>query len=172
MKGQMISIDSLIAMTIFTVLISFVLFFGNTIDYRASNIEDLRFAREKLVDVSDQLITTSGDPIFWQIDGTAIKSFGLAYDDHKLSSTKLLRFQNESDRDYNNFRRLLNIGRYDSYIELLNLTETGNCTITANNINFNLTAGEFPSGSDVLSITRIIKMDDSRFCKLRIWVWK
>lgn len=164
MKGQIVSIDMVLALVIFATALGGVLYTESTLSSSANDLEEFRRTQDRLIELSDQLVLTKGEPDGWY-NTSKIKSIGLSYRDHRLADDKVLALTRMTHRDLQNN---LSTGPNSVYIQLL--TSTGaNCTVRSDNI----TIGSFPSSSrERLSIDRLVMTEDLRNCTLRLTLWR
>ncbi|MBI4017506.1 MAG: hypothetical protein HY366_01015 [Candidatus Aenigmarchaeota archaeon] len=163
-KGQVVSIDVLLALVIFAAAMAGVLHTENTLSASIRDTEEFRRTQDRLISLSDQLVFTRGDPDGWY-NSSRIKSIGLMYSDHVLSDDKLVALTRFSSTA---LRGNLSTGANNVYVQLLN-SGGGNCTVRSTNI----TAGTVPSGvRERTSIDRYVLTEDARNCTLRVTLWR
>ena len=163
-KGQIVSIDVVFAMVIFSIALASVLYTENSLSSSVRDAEEFRLVQNKLVEISDQLVMTRGDPDGWP-NASKIKSIGLAYRDHRISDSKITALNAMSHRSIQNN---LSTGANSIYIQYLTITG-GNCTVSSTNIS----AGAMPSSPrERISIDRFVIAEDSRNCTLRVTLWR
>ncbi len=172
-KGQLLSIDAMVSTLIFMIMIASIILISNNMENRAVASEEFRIMRNRLIDVSDVLVSTRGNPEYWYLDSVDVpKSIGLAKRDRILSDDRLEAVNDldgSSQDDYQILRKTLGIGKYDIHIQLLDNDGNLNCKINGNDI----VAGKSPSNfKEKVSIDRKVFTEDERVCTLRITAWR
>ncbi len=147
-KGQMNSIDAVLALLIFAALmVFFMMFWANSIVSMKNMVVKNRFEYAAL-SVSDLLVKSPGLPGKWENAPGNVQEIGLAAGENALSGRKLAAFANLSGVDYANAKKLLGIDSdFFFYVEDMNgsrLYEAGNSAIT---------------GDDSITITRFATLN-------------
>lgn len=163
-KGEAVSLDTILALVIFSIALVGVVHVEGTLSSSASDAEELRRAQDRLIELSDQLVMTRGEPDGWY-NASKVKSIGLAYRDHRLSDDKLVALTRMTHRS---LQGNLSTGPNSIFIELLTSTG-GNCTVRSTNIS----VGARPaSPRERISIDRLVMTEDMRNCTLRLTLWR
>lgn len=135
LKGQLNSLDLMLAIVIFVFLLSFVILF------RFVDVLDLdkSLTKNKLeadaLSLSDALIKSQGVPYNWEKNSSNVQMIGLVSSPNVLNSEKLQIFTNMS---YTNATQVLGLSsQFYFYVEDLEenrLYETGNSTLSDKSI--------------------------------------
>ncbi len=148
-KGQIVSLDLLIALSIFAFLL--VTLFSVINSNNANFFQNSEYNEMALqaLEISEILIKTPGKPSNW--DSSNVIAFGLASEDRIISFEKAQEFCSIPESDIS---RLLNID-YPFYF----------------NLSGAVTCGSVPSGARAATIERIVFFNGSN-SKLRFTLWR
>ena len=134
-KGQLNSIDSIVSVVIFTIVLTFILTFWFV------NIQDIdkTIDRNKLeydiISISDLLLKSSGIPSNWEENYSSVQMMGLVDSQNVLNENKLSNF---TSMNYTELKEALGtIYEIYFYIEDIDgnkLYETGNNTLEGQSI--------------------------------------
>lgn len=120
-KGQVISIDLIVGISIFLILLTLCILVWSQTVYRMEQRKILYEMQNNLMLALDMLIKTKGVPSSWERNPNSLIALGLAYDDRTLSKDKVDAFMNLVDLDYNASKKYLGILKYDYRLRLLDL---------------------------------------------------
>ena len=116
MKAELFSSDFVMALFLFLIaIVIFEIFYSNLY----SEINDYKIRNDlqaKVNSVADVLITSSGDPLYW--DNNTVKIIGL-FDSGLINLTK---FEELKKIEYYTAKRMMGVRNYEIYIELKNKT--------------------------------------------------
>lgn len=162
MKAQIISIDGVIALTIFALFIGFTLQFVTGNQAAAASSSEFATVQKRAIQISDVLVTTPGRPVYWHVNDSQTKSIGLVWKDRVLSTAKLKALQ---FIDYEKMRSVLGSGVYDLRLQLLNASNTSDTCPVDNTV---IDEGETADDANVkVRIDRVVHTQTSDRCKLR-----
>ncbi len=113
-RGQVVSYDLLIAISIFLLVFAFVLGIWQNAIGAIAGEKILYEMKNSAVQISNQLVMTPGNPSNWQLGGDA-NLYGLALSRRALSLQKLDAFR---ALDYNSAKSRMGIADYDFYIKI------------------------------------------------------
>jgi hypothetical protein len=149
-KAQIISIDLIISVIIFIILISFV--FLTISRYQTSINENIasQDINVKALQISDLLVKSSGEPSNWEDDVSKLNTIGLASRDRSLHISKITEFL---ELDYNLTKEKFNVETFDFYFALKELNGAL-VEIDDDNIEKGLSAGL--NATNVVTIKRIV----------------
>lgn len=153
-KGQIASMDLLLAVLLFTILstIFFVLF--NTYQSRLSDALPRTELELYTLQFSNQLIKSPGIPDNWELNINQTKAIGLADRDRIISEDKLGTFK---DMNYSQILSISNIGSYNFYFVLLK----ENKTIAE--------IGNYPAGESVKTRNYVIYKNETATVEVSLW---
>jgi len=128
-KGQMNSIDLMMAILIFVILIVFVIGFWFVEQKEIQSTLTKNRLEAEAISISDILIKSPGNPSDWEKNQSEIKMLGLAIEGNVLSDAKISNFTNMSYSSAQNYLGLDD--QFYFYIENMNgnrLYQFGNNT--------------------------------------------
>ncbi len=117
-KGQIFSIDALVACAILLVVLTISTLLWAGVDTRRASFEEYRWMEWGARDASSSLITSAGDPADWEniadvdFDSQA-RAIGLARERNVLDSRKLARLSELNETKYFEIKTLLGLAKYD-----------------------------------------------------------
>jgi hypothetical protein len=164
MRAQAWSFDFMASVIVFFLVVS-VLFF--VWQYTTIQNEDQMVFNDmenSALTITDTIIRSRGYPEDW--NESSVQIIGLASEENILNETKILTFV---QMDYETVKRILGIGAYDFYFQLVHLNGT-----QASSGGNDLLAGldpAFQSSTMVVPIERYIVFDH-RVAKLRFMLWR
>ncbi len=113
-KGVVFTLDLIFSLTIFTIIILTILWAWGETHSRVSQFQERESRRIKAVDLSDILITTMGNPEYWEdrdvVNYTNTYSIGLAGDENVLDIDKIVKLNNTN---YTFSRMIMGLSRED-----------------------------------------------------------
>lgn len=122
-KGQISSLDLVIAASIFIAIMLSIIGAWNDIRYRIDRYEDKRLISQKALSVAELLTKTGGDPVYWEglgtVDSDTVNSLGLSSGDNILDEEKLVRF---GTADYGEIKTILGLSREEFNLTVYNVT--------------------------------------------------
>jgi len=161
-KGQIISLDFIVSMSLFTFIIGMSIFIWNNLNTQIDEGEKNNMLQTELISISTMLIETPGTPNNWNIFSPSeidqISQLGLAVSSNELSSDKIAALQNlnSTSADYYNTKKLLGLNFEEVYIEFTD--------IDGNPLNINgkdMKFGIFPQSSgSIFGISRPIIIEN------------
>lgn len=119
MKAQLWSLDFILSIIIFSLILLSILFIWNYTNAEISERLEFKKMKTLALFISDILIRSTGIPENWEENN--VKVIGLAENENILNKTKVLRFIN---MDYNTSKRVLGIQLYDYYFKLEDLNKS------------------------------------------------
>lgn len=155
-KAQAAIADLFIALFIFLLLTSIIIYLWNNYNTRLS--EDVEYERMQLkaYQITDQLIKSQGVPTAWEKDPSNFEELGLATDDRMLSTKKVDEF---TKLPYNDVREALNL---EGYGYNFNITTLSNKILKS--------SGESFEGTEAVGLERyVIYNDEKAIFKFQIW---
>lgn len=129
-KGQIISVDLIVSITIFVSVFTIALLVSNRAIDQLKTSYEISLMNKKIQRISDVLVRTSGLPEDW--NETNVISLGLAESENILNYTKILRLKNMDDYK---IKAILGLEGYNFFMNFTNITD-----------------GNFPEGSIFLGI--------------------
>jgi hypothetical protein len=167
-KGQIISLDFIVSMSLFTFIIAMSIFIWNNLNTQIDEGEKNNMLQTELVSISTMLIETPGTPSNWNsLSPSEISQLGLAVSSNVLSSDKVAAL---TSLDYYDTKKILGLNFEEIYIEFTDID--GNLlNIKGRDMNFS----SFPkSDSSIFGISRpiIIENDGIRSIgKMNMYLW-
>ncbi len=135
-RGQINSIDLLIAFIIFVLIFAFLIMsWSSGIQSSSDTITRMRL-QAALSSASDNLMTQPGVPSNWELTPSSVSTIGLSsYSNNVLNANKI---SNMTVFPYSNLTTLLGLSGYDFYLTIENLNGTvlyqvGNSSIPSTN---------------------------------------
>jgi hypothetical protein len=117
LKAEVFSADFIIGLSVFLIITVILGVFYINLQTDISDYKSRSDIQTKANNVADILITSSGDPEYWDSSNVNVIGF---YDSGLLNLTK---FEELKNIEYYTAKRLMGVGGYEIYIELEN--ETG-----------------------------------------------
>lgn len=114
-KGQISSVDALVASVVFALLLAFMVFFWFLNLENVEKIEERSRLETSALMITDMLLKGDGYPENWENDPSSAETLGLAvsdYDHNMISRTKL---ENFTSMDYNQTKELLGLDETVDY---------------------------------------------------------
>lgn len=156
-KSQIFTIDLMVAMFIFIVLLTAIMLMWNRYIVIANNQIEYNEAQIMAYQVSDLFVKTKGKPSNWEENSSNALIIGLASSDRIISTAKVNAFLNIS---YNNSKKILNIPYYDFSFQINDLL--GN-----NLTNF---YGNTAEGDFIISLKRYIFYENEKaIMEFQLW---
>jgi len=167
-KGQIISLDFIVSMSLFTFIIGMSIFIWNNINTQIDEEKQNNMLQTELVSISTMLIETPGTPSNWtSLSPSSISQLGLAVSSNVLSSDKIAAL---TSLNYYDMKKILGLNFEEIYIDF-----TG---IDGNVLNINgrdMAFDKAPeSNSSIFGISRpiIIENGDVRYIgKMNMYLW-
>ncbi len=153
-KGQIGTTDLFLAIILLIALVTIFFITWNMYHSRLSDVIPRNEMELYTIQLTNQLVRSSGIPDNWESNISSIQAIGLADTDRVISEEKLQAF---ISLDYNATRELLNIGSYEFYFLLLKENET----ITE--------IGSYPSGQSVKLRRNVIYQDETSTIEVALW---
>ena len=116
-KGQIISVDLIVSITIFVSIFAIALLVSNRAIDQLKTSYEISLMSKRIQRISDVLVRTTGLPEDW--NETNVISVGLAETENVLNYTKILRLKNMDD---NKIRALLGLEEYNFFLNFTNIT--------------------------------------------------
>jgi len=164
-KGQISTIDLVIASGIFISILLSAMFLWNDIVSKINRFEDRGLISQKALDISDMFIKTPGTPNGWyllspvDINSQNVSSVGFAVEDNVLDWERLSMLKQIS---YDESKNLIGLSKEEYNITIVN--------VSGNNNKVLYSAGQIPNTTNVL-ISRygqlngsIVRLDLRLFC--------
>src|SRR3989344_5506685 len=132
-KAQLFSLESILSIVLFIIVILFLLSFWNLYSSRLSSQIHSEELQLQAAQVTDILVSSRGYPDEWEADPASVVIPGLMLNPGSLDEQKLNQFL---ALDYETLKQLLNIERFDIAFELRDvsgnvLENRGNISSTA-----------------------------------------
>ena len=121
-KAQAVITDLFIALFIFLLLVSTIIFIWNRYSTRFNEDLEYKDMQLKALEISDLLIKTQGYPENWELDPSSVDILGLASSDRVLSEEKINALI--LNITYQNATMFLGLPTYDFYLRLSYLNGT------------------------------------------------
>ncbi|MBI4175675.1 MAG: hypothetical protein HY518_00585 [Candidatus Aenigmarchaeota archaeon] len=163
MKGQIWSIDFIMSMIVFFLAIALILFAWDYAIVQNESQVSFHGAESLALSVSDALVRTGGIPEGW--DSSSVQVIGLASDENIMDPGKVDEFL---DVDYNTSKRLLGIGRYEYYFEVM----YANNSVLQDPPGRNLTKGLYPANATVVVPVERYVLYNTTISKLEFILWE
>ena len=163
-KAQIFSSDLILSAFVFTAVLSFVFIILVNNQIKIENNLKNSDLEAKVLQITDILIQSPGDPTNWEEDTSNVNVIGLADKDRTLSEDKLTEFL---ELDYNITREKMNIEGIDFYFVLKELNEgivkiNGNETKTGMSPSLNST--------QIILVKRFVLYDEKeRIVEFSLW---
>ena len=172
-KGQIISLDFIVSMSLFTFIIAMSIFIWNNINTQIDEGEKNNMLQTDLVSISTMLIETPGTPSNWtSLSSSEISQLGLAVTSNVLSSDKVVALTNlnlTSD-DYYNTKKTLGLDFEEIYIDFTDID--GNpLNINGKEMKFGISP---ESSGSIFGISRPIIIEDDgikSIGKMNMYLW-
>ena len=168
-RAQVFSGEFLIAYFIFSIALITTIYLWSNINSDMISSEHIYEMEETSVDTAEKLVNTGGLPDNWN-SGDEILSIGLANESRILDRGKIVRFMeimNASNSNYEDNKYLLGIGKYDFYINITDINDSG-----AGMGNLSLLAGKLPvNETNKITVIRTAILDDE-IVRVRLTVWE
>ena len=121
-RGQTSGVDLAIALLLIIAIMLAIMETWNVAAIQLGRFVELRDINSKLLDISELLVKTPGDPPDWflmdDVGPHTVNSIGFASKENVLDAARLGKAQ---DLDYETLRALLGLGREDIYIGVIGL---------------------------------------------------
>ncbi len=165
MRGQVLSTEIVLSITIFLAAMLVFLFAWNSISDSYDVAQQAREMEVALVGVSDALVLSPGDPADWEITSPENASMmGLAKSQNILSPRKLLALQSLNS-SYDIVRERMGAAQFQVFVSASYVGEDGPYA------SFGVPASEGGSGAISVSIDRLALME-GRLAILKVQLWK
>ena len=162
-KGQVATIDLFLAIMIFTLIITTVLFTWNSYNAKIDKQIEYNSNLIKAYHISDLLVKYSGKPSSWHqstIEDNEILIIGLAKEDRVIDPDKLTRFLSF---EYDLAREKLNINSYEFYFKI--------SEINGDDLNPTIEYGNMTDSESAVVIRRYVIYEE-RETILEFWLKK
>jgi hypothetical protein len=123
-KGQVISLDFIVSMSLFTFIVAMSIFIWDNINTQIDEGKQNNMLQTELVSISTMLIETPGTPSNWNSlspseINSEISQLGLAITSNVLSSDKIVALKNLNSTSigYYNTKKLLGLNFEEIYID-------------------------------------------------------
>ena len=147
-KGQIMSTDYIIGVTLFIIVLATSTYIWNNTLYRSQKdyieMEMMNMAKR----TSDQLVRSPGIPETWESNISSLQAVGLKVKDGVISETKLDELE---AMDYDDLRGYLGVGSYNVYVKV----STSSGAIFGE-------AGTTPTGEIVVNFQRLAIMNEEQ----------
>lgn len=121
-KGQIFSADAIIGLLVFMLALSIVFYYFSQISQREIAFNEGFELKDSAFSALSMVVETGGVPENWAlIDGTGVKSFGIAQRRGVIDHSKLSSLCNFMDIDYNGARKILGLQKFDAMISASDL---------------------------------------------------
>jgi len=122
-KGQIFSVDLIVAGTIFLMILTLIIVFANESSNRLEFLEKDNFRTEAAMHAANSVIYTEGNPGNWenQSDLNNVFGIGIAKSRNEIDSAKLQRFLDLNATRYSDVKDILGLAKYDVEITVINL---------------------------------------------------
>ncbi len=167
-RAQIFSAEFLLAYFIFSLALITAFYLWNSINSDILASERIYEIEEISVDTAEKLVNTAGLPYNWNSAGE-ILSIGLANESRILDQGKILKFKeimNSSNSNYEDNKYILGIGRYDFYLNITDINETG---ISIGNQS--LSAGKIPINETYKITTIRTAILNNEIVRIKLTVW-
>ena len=156
-NAQLFSMEGVLSITLFIIIIFFVLSFWNVYSSRLSAQVVSEELQLQAAHISDLLVQSRGFPDSWENDPTTLMIPGLMQNPGSLHEKKLSQFL---ALDYATLKKLLNIERFD--IEFQIRDESGNMLNST---------GASPSSADEAVVFQRLVLVNNQTRQVFITVW-
>lgn len=162
-KGQVLSIDLLIATAIFLFILNTSVLIWNSELSRKNDMEARKWMEESARTTSNQLVTSQGDPSDWQnlqeLNESSLHSLGLVDSRNMLNQKKVDKLSLLSNTNYALIKRVIGLEAYNVTIYLIS------------NKSSMIFGTEPASEEGVISVDRFALLNDSKVT-IRMKVWR
>ena len=162
-KAQLVSIELIVSIAVFMVLIVGVIIFWNIYSIRFNKDIDRNELAIKLVKISDTFVENQGFPTAW--NETNVQVIGLVNNDRTLNTNKLSSFKNVT---YSGIKAILNIDAYDFYFRIIDLQ---GATVSANGQIIEIGSQPGANEESVITIRRFL-LYGSKKVIMEFSIWK
>lgn len=161
-KGQIWSIDFIVSVVIFIIMITALFFSFDILSRDAQKQNELLLMQDLVLEVTESLVRSPGYPLDW--DNETVGIIGLARDENVLDQNKVMEFLNVS---YNSSRAFLSMTYYDFNFSIEYLNGS-----VMNLDGFDISKGiDCSYASDVLAVNRFVILNGS-ISKLKLVLCK
>lgn len=168
-RAQVFSGEFLLAYFIFSIALITAIYLWNSISLDILESERLYDMEDVSVDMAEKLVNTHGLPYNWNSAGE-ILSIGLVNESRVLDSGKILRFveiMNVSNSNYEDNKYLLGIGRYDFYVNVIDIN--GSSIFIGNQ---SISAGKIPVNETYKITTIRTAIFNNTIVRVKLTLWK
>ena len=118
-RGQLSMPDTLLAVTIFLLILAGMFFYQNQISSATETELERRALDNSASNIAEFLIKNPGSPVAWETlsDFNTVVFFGLAQKDRVLDADKVVAFVNLSNTDYDFVKQKLGISHFNFYLQ-------------------------------------------------------
>ena len=171
-KGQVISLDFMVSIALFTFIIAMSIFIWNSINTQIDEAETNNMLQTELVSISTMLIETPGTPSNWNTVGPSeINQLGLAVSSNVLSSEKIANLTSlNSTFGYYNTKKLFGLNFEEIYIDFTYFNGTL-VEINGEDMKFGISP---QSSGSIFGISRpiVIESGDARYIgNMNMYLW-
>jgi len=154
-RGQIFSTDLIFAVSVFLLLLAFVWYSWDDLNYEMDRKMELSEMKQRALDISDALAMASGSPDNWALDPEGANSIGLVTLPRQLSDEKWSAL---AGMDYKDQKGLLGVGRFDFWLAV----KSGGAVLNS--------TGLEPAGDFRVGIERaVIRNGEAQMLSLVLW---
>jgi len=155
-KGQIFSTDLMFAASVFLILLAFVWYSWDDMQYDINRKLELSDMQNYALSISDALVMTSGSPHNWTLDAENAQSIGLVTLPRQISQDRLDALV---ALPYDAQREKLGSGRFDFWLAI----KTANGAVLSS-------TGSTPAGNMQVGLERIVVQDgEERIVNIVLW---
>ncbi|MFH1390953.1 MAG: hypothetical protein ABIH20_01440 [Candidatus Diapherotrites archaeon] len=124
-KGQIFSVDMILAAIVFLFIITSTIVFSNEINNNVILAEKDNLRKETAITAASALVYSSGSPANWEnlADLNNVSSIGIAKTRNFLDSEKVSKLVDLNQTNYSAVKYLLGVSKYGLKISVLNLQD-------------------------------------------------
>jgi len=122
-KGQIFSVDMIVASVVFLFILTLIIVFSGDISNRVSLVQEHNLREEAALHAASSLVYSPGSPANWEnvSDLNNVSSIGIAETRNLIDSDKLARLVDLNQTNYVGVKDLLGLSKYDLKIDLIRM---------------------------------------------------
>lgn len=118
MRGQILSTDLVISLSMFLAALLIFMLVWSTISYSYwESMADIAM-QSALLSMSDTLVLSSGSPAGWEFSGANATSYGFAISRNVISRAKLSAISRDFYENYHDSKERIGAGRFDVWVSV------------------------------------------------------
>jgi hypothetical protein len=118
LRGQILSTDLVISLSMFLAALLIFLLVWSTIAYAYRESLDDIGMQSALISISDALAFTPGSPPGWEFSAANASSYGIAASRNHLSPAKLSALSGQFSSNYTGAKERIGAGRFDIFVSV------------------------------------------------------